>query len=138
MPGCPLMSQQPQLSQLSPLSPLSQQHSRLPLLAGVAAGLAASLCCVGPLLLLLLGISGAWISYLTVLEPLRPLFIGLSALFMVMAYRRLYARSRQVECVDGRVCARPPVQRGYRIAFWSALVLVLLSVASPYAMPLFY
>lgn len=120
------------------VSLMSQQNSRLPLLAGVTAGLAASLCCVGPLVLLLLGISGAWISYLTVLEPYRPLFIVLSVVFMLMAYRRVYPRIKQQSCEDGRICARPPVQRGYRIAYWAVLVLVVLSVASPYAMPFFY
>ena len=38
-----------------------------------AAG--ASLCCAGPLVLVGLGISGAWIATLTQLEPLRPLLL---------------------------------------------------------------
>ena len=39
------------------------------LVAGVLAGIGASVCCVGPLVLLALGIGGAWIGNLTALEP---------------------------------------------------------------------
>lgn len=42
------------------------------LVAGVMSAIAASVCCVGPLLLLALGIGGAWIGNLTALEPLSP------------------------------------------------------------------
>ena len=55
------------------------------LVAGVLAGIGASVCCVGPLVLLALGIGGAWISNLTALQPYRPLFIGLTLLFLGLA-----------------------------------------------------
>ena len=58
--------------------------------ASVAAAIVGSVCCVGPLVLLMLGISGAWIGQLTALEPYRPIFIGVSAIFMVLAFRQLY------------------------------------------------
>lgn len=51
------------------------------LIAGALAAVGASVCCVAPLVLLALGIGGAWISNLTALEPLRPVFIGLTLLF---------------------------------------------------------
>ena len=52
------------------------------MIAAVLAAMGASLCCIGPLVLLALGISGAWISYLTALEPYRPIFIGVTLLFL--------------------------------------------------------
>ena len=58
--------------------------------AGILAAIGASVCCVGPLVLLALGISGAWIGNLTALEPYRPIFIGLTLLFLGLAFRRLY------------------------------------------------
>ena len=61
-----------------------------PLLAGVLAAIGASVCCVGPLVLLTLGIGGAWIANLTALEPLRPWFIAATLLFLGLAFRRLY------------------------------------------------
>jgi hypothetical protein len=39
------------------------------LIAGILSAIGASICCVGPLLLLALGVSGAWIGSLTALEP---------------------------------------------------------------------
>jgi len=42
-----------------------------PLLAGGLAALLASVCCIGPLLLIMLGVNGAWIGNLTALEPRR-------------------------------------------------------------------
>jgi len=42
------------------------------MIASVLAGIGASLCCVAPLVLLSLGLGGAWVSNLTVFEPVRP------------------------------------------------------------------
>ena len=52
------------------------QNGRGALFAGGLAAILASTCCLGPLVLVALGFSGAWIGNLTVLEPYRPLFIG--------------------------------------------------------------
>ena len=41
------------------------------LAAGGLAAILASACCLGPLILVLLGFSGAWIANLAVLEPYR-------------------------------------------------------------------
>src|SRR5258707_6370471 len=60
------------------------------LVAGILAAVGASICCVGPLVLLALGVSGAWIGSLTALEPYRPFFIGLTLLFLAVAFHRLY------------------------------------------------
>ncbi len=46
------------------------------LIAGGIAAVVASACCLGPLVLIALGISGAWIGNLAALEPFRPWFIG--------------------------------------------------------------
>ncbi|VCX09976.1 hypothetical protein BANRA_05706 [Klebsiella pneumoniae] len=52
------------------------QNGRGALFAGGLAAILASACCLGPLVLIALGFSGAWIGNLTVLEPYRPFFIG--------------------------------------------------------------
>ena len=41
------------------------------LIAGVLAAIGASVCCVGPLVLLALGIGGTWVGSLTAMEPYR-------------------------------------------------------------------
>jgi copper chaperone CopZ len=60
------------------------------LVAGFLAAIGASVCCVGPLLLLGVGIGGAWIGTLTAFEPYWPLFIGLTPLFLGLAFHKLY------------------------------------------------
>lgn len=52
--------------------------------AAALAAIGASACCAGPLILLSLGIGGAWIGNLTALEPYRPIFVALVAAFMTM------------------------------------------------------
>ncbi len=106
------------------------------LVAGVLAAIGASVCCVGPLVLLALGISGAWISNLTAFESFRPLFIGLTLLFLALAFHKLYLAPRS--CPPGTPCADPQVTRRQRLAFWSVTILLLGLLAVPWFVPLFY
>lgn len=106
------------------------------LIAGVLAAIGASVCCVGPLVLLALGISGAWIGNLTAMEPFRPWFIGLTLLFLGLAFRKLYLAPRA--CAPGAACADPRVLRRQRITFWIVTTMLLLLLAVPWIAPLFY
>lgn len=109
---------------------------RVPLAAGGLAALLASVCCLGPLVLIMLGISGAWIGNLTVLEPYRPLFIGVALVAMFFAWRRIF---RPVEkCQPGELCAVPRVRTGYKAIFWIVSLLVLIALVFPYTLPWFY
>lgn len=47
--------------------------------AGAASALGASTCCVLPLVLVSMGLGGAWIAQLRALERFQWLFIGLAA-----------------------------------------------------------
>ncbi len=108
-------------------TPISPSRS---LLAGVAAAIGASLCCVAPLVLLSLGIGGAWIGNLTALEPYRPIFVGITLLFLGLAFRRLYLVPQ--ECEPGKPCADAKVRRRQRILFWIVTVPVLALLAFPW------
>ena len=77
------------------------------LAAGALSAVIGSVCCVGPLVLLGLGIGGAWVGNLTVLEPIRPVFIGLTLLFLALAFRRLYLMPQV--CAPGTECADPRI-----------------------------
>lgn len=103
---------------------------------GDIAAIFASACCLGPLVLLLLGFSGVWIGNLTVLEPHRPYFIGLAVLALLIAYRRIW--QPVADCQPGLVCAQPQVRRGYQWLFCLVVLLVAVAVAFPYIAPLFY
>ena len=110
--------------------------SRPALLAGGLAALLASTCCLGPLVLVTLGFSGAWIGNLTVLEPYRPVFIGVALMAMFLAWRRIFRPTQ--DCKPGEVCAIPRVRSTYRFIFWVVAALVLVALGFPYVLPLLY
>lgn len=107
------------------------------LLAGGIAAVLASVCCVGPLVLVALGLGGAWASNLTLMEPLRPMFLIFAFAALVFAYRKIYLAPAQV-CEPGSMCAEPNTQSTYKTLFWVVTALVLLSLGFPYLAPLFY
>lgn len=102
------------------------------------AGIGASLCCAGPLALVTLGVSGAWISNLTLLEPYRWIFAALALGSMGYAWRQIYRAPAAVQCEPGAVCGSPGANRAYRALFWSVAALVLAALAFPYLAPLLY
>jgi mercuric ion transport protein len=104
------------------------------LLAGGAAALLASACCLGPLVLLSLGVSGAWIGNLTALEPYRPIFIVVAAASLY-AGRRIW---RQDTCATGAVCAVSQIKRVQRFVFGVVVALTLIALTYPYTAPWFY
>ncbi len=114
----------------------STSSARTSLVAGALAALGATTCCLGPLLLVALGFSGAWIGNLTVLEPYRPIFIGTALVALFFAYRRIF---RPVQaCKPGEVCAVPHVRVIYKVIFWVVAALVVVALGFPYVLPLFY
>lgn len=106
------------------------------LYAGGVAAILASTCCLGPLVLITLGFSGAWIGNLTVLEPYRPIFIGAALVALFFAWRRIW--QPVTACMPGEACAVPQVKHTYKILFWVVAVLVLIALIFPYIAPWFY
>ncbi len=106
------------------------------LLAGGVAALLASTCCLGPLVLITLGFSGAWIANLTALEPYRPVFMGMAVVALFFAWRRLWRPASA--CAPGEFCAIPQARRGYRFLFGVVVVLVLIAFGFPYVAHWFY
>lgn len=100
------------------------------MIAAALAAIGASLCCVGPLVLVSLGIGGAWIGSLTALEPYRPIFIGITLVFLFLAFRKLYIVPRQ--CAPGDACAIPATLRNQRIIFWVVTILLIALLTFPY------
>ena len=103
-------------------------------LGGLGALLAGT-CCLAPLLLVSVGVSGAWLGHFRLLEPYRPLFLGIALVQLALAWRRIYRRAAR--CAPGTVCAAAQVRRGYRIGFWSAGTPPACMFPFPYALPPF-
>ena len=106
------------------------------LAAGGLAAIIASACCLGPLLLVSIGLGGAWVSNLQALEPYRPIFLGVAVVAMFFAYKRIFRST--AECKPGEVCALPRTRRTYKIIFWVVAMLVLIAITFPYIAPFFY
>jgi len=104
---------------------------------GVIGAVLASTCCIAPLALLMLGVSGAWIGTLTALEPYKPYFAAVALVFIGLGFRQIYFRPKPA-CADGSLCARPQSSRITKAALWSATVLVVLALSINWWAPLFY
>lgn len=102
----------------------------LPIAGGVISGIAASVCCVGPAVLVLAGVSGAWIGGLEAFTPYRWIPIGVAALLFALAARRLFFAP--AACAPGGVCADPKALRWQRVVFVLALAVVSVLVAFPW------
>lgn len=106
------------------------------LLAGGLAAVLASTCCLGPLVLITLGVSGAWISNLTVLEPYRPVFVGAAVIALILAWRRIWRPA--AACAPGQVCAVPRANRTYKLLYGIVVTLAIVALGFPVIAPWFY
>jgi len=105
-------------------------------LAGAVAGaFAASVCCLGPLVLVALGATGAWIGGLSALAPHRPLFMLATVGLLGFAFYREYRKPSPEACEPGSACAVPTIRRGTRVALWVVAALVVVLLVLPYAAP---
>lgn len=105
-------------------------------LAGAAAALGASACCAGPLLLVILGVGGAWGSQLMALEAYQPWFIAATVAFLGYAFYRLYLKPEQ--CAPGDACAVPATRTRQKALFWIVSAFAVALVTLPFYAPAFY
>ena len=103
---------------------------------GGLAAILASTCCLGPLVLVSVGLGGAWVSNLQALEPFRLAFIAAALIALLLAWKRIYRDP--AACGSGDVCALPAARRGYQAIFWLVAALVLVALTFPYVVPFFY
>ncbi|MDB5934127.1 MAG: hypothetical protein JWQ01_1471 [Massilia sp.] len=101
----------------------------------VVASLAASTCCVLPLVLVLVGISGAWMVNLTALKPFTPAFVVLTLGAIGWAAYLVFSKPTECSLEDGACeTTRPLVRR----VFGACAVFIALLLLFPLAAPLFY
>ena len=111
--------------------------TRSSLLAGAAAAIGASACRAGPLVLVLIGVSGAWGSRLLALAPLQPFFVAAAVAAFGFAFHRLYLQRGEV-CAPGQVCAIPAVRTRQRVICWIFAVAATALMTFPLYAELFY
>src|SRR5258707_5857303 len=104
---------------------------------GLLGALAASSCCILPLALFGLGVSGAWIGNFTRLAPYQPLFIAATLAFLGYGYWLVYPPSTRA-CADGEACARPLPNRIVKTSLILATVLVVPALGFDFFPPFFF
>ncbi len=99
---------------------------------GLIGAVAASACCIVPLILFSLGVGGVWIGRLAELSPYQPFFLAFAALSIGYGFWQVY---RRPACADGTACARPLPRRLVKTALWSATVLTVIAAVYPFVIP---
>jgi mercuric ion transport protein len=102
---------------------------------GLLAALAASSCCILPLVLFSLGVGGAWIGNLTQLAPYQPCFIVATIALLGAGYWVVY-RSSKLACDQAEACARPLPSQFVKAALIVATVLVMAALGFDFLAPL--
>src|SRR5260370_27974011 len=103
---------------------------------GLLGAVAASSCCILPLVLFGLGVSGAWIGNFTRLAAYQPCFIAATLAFLGYGYWLVY-RSSTRACADGEACARPLLNRIVKAGLILATILVAAALGLDFIAPLF-
>jgi mercuric ion transport protein len=113
----------------------SERGTTLMAAGGLLGALAASSCCILPVVLFSLGVSGAWIGNFTQLAPYQPYILTATIVFLGTGYWLVH-RASKVACVAGEACAHPLPNRLVRIVLVVATVVALAAVGFDFLAPL--
>ncbi len=102
---------------------------RSALVGSLIAGLLASACCIGPLVLGALGLGT--LGFAAALAPLRPWFLGLTSVLIAVGFYFAYRPLRAESCVPGETCAKPTSRRNQRLALWLVTALAVTLATYP-------
>jgi mercuric ion transport protein len=105
-----------------------------PLATAAIATLLASSCCVVPLVMASVGLTGAWLGRLRVIEPYSPILIGVSIAALTFAGRSLINDRRNASCP----ALGNKTRTVYKATFWLLATLTLLLLVTPVVAPWFY
>lgn len=99
-------------------------------LSGTAVGAASvsALCCAGPLISLVVGVSGGALA--GALAPFRPLFLGITVVALGGGYLLAWREERKA-CDTGAACASPEVRRRTKILLGVSTLLAIVLASYP-------
>jgi mercuric ion transport protein len=101
-----------------------------PILFGsLAAGLLASACCIGPLVLGAIGLGS--LGFAAWMAPARPWFLALTAVLLSIGFYLAYRPVRPSHCEPGEACETPKSRRPQRIMLWSVMLVAAALVTYP-------
>ncbi|MBA2737394.1 MAG: cation transporter [Pyrinomonadaceae bacterium] len=97
----------------------------------IVAAFTASLCCIAPLLFVLLGMGSLGMA--AIFEPFRPYLMGGAVILLALAYYWIYFKNdASASCAPGEECATKPANRASRFGLWFATFAVILFALTPY------
>lgn len=105
--------------------------ARLGMAASVGTAMGASICCIGPIVAVMFGMTS--LAGLSRYEPLRPFLGAVTVAFLAVAFYAAYRRPAET-CEPGSVCATQGpdrVQKINRIALWMATVVAGVAFTFP-------
>ncbi|MCZ6633734.1 MAG: mercuric transporter MerT family protein [bacterium] len=97
-------------------------------IGSVVSAFLASLCCIGPVVGVLLGVGG--LGAAASLEVYRPYFLGITFVFLGGAFYFTYGRKE--DCEEGEACEVRQGSRWQRTLLWITTVAALIFAAAPY------
>ena len=95
---------------------------------GLAAAMAASTCCVLPLALGAIGVSGAWVSALSVLAPYQTAFRILAIFLLGAAFWMVYKQPAMT--ASGSACPAVPQRGVTKVILWAGAAVTGLVLSS--------
>ena len=102
--------------------------------AALLGALAMTSCCILPLVLVSLGVTGVFIAQLGALYEYKWITFTLSAGFLAYGFWKAYRPIPAEACADG-TCARPMNRTLMRSILWLAAVIVAIAMIFPYLTP---
>ncbi len=99
------------------------------LIGSLLGALLASACCLGPLVLGVLGLGS--LGFAAALAPLRPWFLGLTAVLLGIGFYFAYRPHPAETCAPGEACANPASRTRQRIALWVVTALAVALATYP-------
>ncbi len=116
---------------------LDERSQKMIFAGGSALGaLAMSSCCIVPLALFSLGVTGAWIGNLTALYPYKLYFFAITAGFLAGGFYKVYRKPKASAREGETYCTSPVSDRINKVVLWTASILVAAALAFPYVVPL--
>ena len=106
--------------------------ARLGMVASIATAFGASLCCIGPIVAVMFGMTS--LAALAKYEPLRPILGVVTAALLGVAFYVTYRTPVEADCDPGSVCATrgtDRMQKINRIAVWIATIVAVVVFTFP-------
>ncbi|RMH74264.1 MAG: hypothetical protein D6675_00085 [Gemmatimonadetes bacterium] len=106
------------------------KFDQLPILGAVVAAVAASSCCILPLAVTLLGFGS--VGFASVIEPYRPLFVGLTIGLFLTAFYIVYRKPKNADSCGCHTKTASKTHQLNKILLWVLAPVIIGLVTFPY------